>query len=644
MNRKQSLLIFITLFLFIPTCARAQQWSGIIDPSRAIDWSTSGVVGGIPNRTNICTTLGVPGQSYSFAQSVTAAQINSAISSCAANGIVFLNAGTYSISGGILLGRNNVTLRGTGADQTAIVFASGSQGCGGQSSNVCIIGSVTNWEGSPDHTANWTGTIEGGTGVYPTGATHLTLDSVTGLSVGNTIILDQLNDATDGFPSAGDIYVCDTKTTCVGQGGGLGRTGRAQEQQVIVSSISGSGPYTVTISPGLALPNWRASQTPGAWWASTVRQGVGVENLTLDNSAGTGALCSQCANITFYNAANCWVSGIRTIQPSGSGNPLRDHIHFYEASFSTAQNNYLYGSDNSSVSYGIEIQLGSYILIQNNISQHVTDTTSMGGPDTGSVIAYNFAIDDNYTAGGISPSWEQPMHIWHEAGQAMELYEGNSGTGFQADNIHGTHHFGTYFRNHYYGDIWNNPVKTANTAVMHLWKYSRFFNFIGNVLGSSFYNTYQSTTATSIFNVNGTSDGENGESTANDPRTAATLMRWGNYDTVNAASRFLASEVPSGITNFSNPVPASQTLPASFYLNAKPSWFGSVSWPPVGPDVTGGTGPGGHSYAIPAESCWYNVMGGVVGTSGLLSFNATKCYGPTATPPAAPTNLKVIVQ
>ena len=32
------------------------------------------------------------------------------------------------------------------------------------------------------------------------------------------------------------------------------------------------------------------------------------------------------------------------------------------------------------------------------------------------------------------------------------------------------------------------------------------------------------------------------------------------------------------------------TLPASFYLASRPSWFGSVIWPPTGPDVACTTG------------------------------------------------------
>src|SRR3989442_10415228 len=80
-------------------------------------------------------------------------------------------------------------------------------------------------------------------------------------------------------------------------------------------------------------------------------------------------------------------------------------------------------------------------------------------------------------------------------------------------------------------------------------------------------------------------------------------MRWGNYDTVSARSRFDAAEVPSGLTNFSSAVPASQVLPPSFYLSGKPSWWGTMPWPAIGPDVAGGdiSGYAGAPYTIPAR-------------------------------------------
>jgi len=647
MRRQWLLLVPAILFLLIP--ARAQQWSGIIASSRAVDWSNAGIPGGIPNRPTICATLGIAGQSATFVQSLSLAQINIAISSCPSGQTVLLNPGTYTLIGGIVINTPNITLRGSGADQTFLITGGGGISCGGPSSNICVQGSL-NWSGGPAHTANWTGTTAGGPGVYPAGATRLTLDNVTGLTVGNTIILDQANDATDGFPQTGDIFVCGVAGGCTGQASNSSRAGRGQQQTVTVTSISGVGPYTVGITPGLAMPNWRSSQNPGAWWASVVISGVGIEDLTLDNSAGLGALCSGCGNLFFINATNCWVKGVRSIEHNGTGgNPVEAHVRLYLTAHTTIQDNYFYGSDNWAQSYGIELFESSDNLIQNNICQHVTACTVVNGPDSGTVIAYNFSIDDNYTGGGTAPQWMQPTHVLHEVGEAMELYEGNSGLGFQADNVHGTHHFGTFFRNHYYGDIWNNPSKYNNTEVIHLWKYARFFNIVANVLGSPFYNTYQGTSATSIFNVNGDSDGENGESLANDPRVAATLLRWGNYDTVTGNVHFSASEVPSTITNYANPVPPSTILPASFYLSGRPSWWvfplgTTAPFPGIGPDVTGGNGPGGYTYYIPAENCWYNVMHGVVGVSGLLSFNANNCYSSASlTQPTPPTSLQLTI-
>src|SRR5215468_8149214 len=68
--------------------------------NRTIDWTRAGVIGGIPNRTTVCTTL-APG--------ATAAAINGAIAACS-NGVVALGAGTYTLSAGITFrGANNVT-------------------------------------------------------------------------------------------------------------------------------------------------------------------------------------------------------------------------------------------------------------------------------------------------------------------------------------------------------------------------------------------------------------------------------------------------------------------------------------------------------------------------------------------------------
>jgi hypothetical protein len=124
------LLCISVIALQFPHGAEAQTASpgSPIAPARSTDWTHAGVAGGIVNRTNISTTLN-PG--------ATVAQISNAIQSCN-NGVVFLNAGTYNLSGSITFGsKSNVTLRGAGANQTILKFSNAGS-CLGMPSTVCI--------------------------------------------------------------------------------------------------------------------------------------------------------------------------------------------------------------------------------------------------------------------------------------------------------------------------------------------------------------------------------------------------------------------------------------------------------------------------------------------------------------------------
>jgi hypothetical protein len=117
----------------------AQSWSGIIDPTRATDWSGAGVVGGIPVRNTQCG-------STIAAYNGTDATITNALAACAGtNQYVLLGAGTFNLTSGITFRAsafpfsvNGVTLRGMGADQTKLVFKSGNT-CGGEPGDICIL-------------------------------------------------------------------------------------------------------------------------------------------------------------------------------------------------------------------------------------------------------------------------------------------------------------------------------------------------------------------------------------------------------------------------------------------------------------------------------------------------------------------------
>src|SRR2546428_13625800 len=104
----------------------------------------------------------------------------------------------------------------------------------------------------------------------------------------------------------------------------------------------------------------------------------------------------------------------------------------------------------------------------------------------------------------------------------------------------------------------------------------------------------------------------------------STLMRWGSYDTVSVLAQFNPSEVPSDLLRFSNRVPPDQTLPSSLYLSSQPSWWGTMPWPAIGPDVIGGEALTGHVYRNPAHVC-YDVT--PKDGNGILLFHADACYG-----------------
>jgi hypothetical protein len=604
--RRTALLISLLVWLGCPTVSQAQ-----IDSGRRIDWSNVGIPGGIPGRSTVCAT---------FSPGATAAQINSAIAACS-NGVVMLNAGTYTLSAGLdFAGKSNVTLRGAGPDQTVLVFT-GSVGCVGFAASICVRNSTGIWTGGvpSSNTASWT---DG----YAKGTTQITLNNTAGLSVGSIIILDQRNDTTD----TGGVFVCDTPGPCATDTFAPGRADgdgvrRSQQQFVRVTGISGS---SVSISPGLYMPNWRASQAPQAWWTGPQAAMNGIENLALDHTNG-----GQTAGILFFNAYQSWVKNVRSLSAN------RNHVWLYQSAGIVVRDSYVYGTRNaSSLSYGVESFMSSDCLVENNIFQHVT-TPLMVGNSSGSVFAYNFSIDNYYTVA----TWMMPAIFGHDAGTGMNLFEGNQMTGYIEDDIHGSHNFATVFRNQFTGF---EPGKIGQTNPLILMAHSRYANVVGNVLGTPGYHTvYEDSQAgntvlpdKSIYLL-GWSAVQGGTDSAipYDSLVRSTLLRWGNYDYASGQARWDPNEIPAG-----QPVPAA-TLPPSLYLSARPGWWGAMPWPPVGPDVVGGQDSAGRAHRNPAQVC-YNVS--PKNSDGTLIFNASTCYtGGTGNPgnpaPSAPANLRI---
>src|SRR5205823_948626 len=109
----------ISILLLFPALSYGQAWSGILAPSRAIDWSTAGLPATFPDgettpnpwtpptRTQCGPTLTPSGGDDST-------RIQSALYTCAPGHFVLLGPGTFTISSGVRMsdGHNYVTLRG----------------------------------------------------------------------------------------------------------------------------------------------------------------------------------------------------------------------------------------------------------------------------------------------------------------------------------------------------------------------------------------------------------------------------------------------------------------------------------------------------------------------------------------------------
>ncbi len=625
MKRKLLFLHCLILLSMIPTSVGAQQWSGILDPSRAVDWSQVGVFGGIPTTWPNCTTAAC---NTLYGGTVTTTSINNALSSAPAQTVVRFPAGTFTVAA-FSVGQNNVILRGQGADQTKLVFSGNTTTCGAggmPSVGICVGGS-NNWSGGVQNQATW---IAG----FAKSTTVITLSNTTNLAVGGMIILSQNKDAV-GYPTAGDILICDNGSGCTSESAsqvGLGGQTAFYRVQAITGNI-------VTLWPPLQAPNWRPSQSPLAWWPTTAITGVGIENMTLDGSAGSG----QRSVIGFDNAIGNWVQGIRSIITVPTGDKGY-HIHHYLAAQTIIRNNYFYGyRDTAQENYAVTVGGGS--LVENNIiQQNVVSIVDNGPGSNGVVVGYNYTRD-GVGINGIS-GWTNGF-LWHNISDFMTLFEGNDTQKINMDAIHGTHNMFTLYRNFLMGQV----NQGSNSELVDIRTRARFGNAIGNVLGrTGYYDTYESIQGDSDTGIYGL--GGPYLSATSDSNVSRTFMRWGNYDTVTGTARFVNAEVPSGIANYANPLPASQTLPASLYLSSKPSWWNSRSgappYPAVGPDVTGGniSGYAGHAFKIPARLCFESLSSDPAYAAlnpPVKTFNANTCYAASGPLPGAPFIVSAIV-
>lgn len=528
--------------------------ASLADPlpaARSHDWSYTGVIGGIPNITNVCTTLS-PG--------ATAAQIGTAFDACAVagGGVVELTEGTYSaasLGGTIILNGINTVLRGAGPDKTILQ--------GGT-----IINMFSGFQVS--HGANITA---GGT----KGSFTITVDSTLNLAVGRMIELDREDDPT---LVTGPTY------------GGT----RNITQVNVITNIAGS---VLTLRNPLFY-DFSTGTPKIKYYYSGNDKFTGVENLKLDHggAAAAGMLISYCDS--------CWVKNV------DSSNPGAYHFIVTATSNMEFRENFIHGGVGGPNNGGINFS-GHYVFGANSSARIEQNIFNQTFPAVElNISSSGFAILYNYSHGSAVDlvSWTYDDN--HGPFNIFNLYEGNIGEQWGTDGFFGGAGYGVAFRNYFSGV--NRRVTAFGDAVWLL-RLTRNYSVIGNVLGSALQNPigYEGCSGPYIFrfgypNLGNCSltppDAYTPPGGYPDADVAATLFRWGNYDHYNDAVRWEAGEVPAGVS-----VPADHVLPDSYAYAAKPSWWPSgMRWPGIGPDVFGGNGDSsGMVFKNPAEVCWENL-------------------------------------
>ena len=670
--------------------AYSANWSAFIDPSRAIDWTSVGFA--IPNYTVNCAAQLTGGNALAAGSgnaTTNAAHIQTALNSCdSTHNVVSVPAGTWYVGNFSFGTQGNQVLRGAGPNSTYIFSTNGP---------IYMVSNPDNYGASPDtqygtgiDTCNWTGGLA-------KGSTSITLSSCNSAPpLNQTIILDQINDVAD----TGGVTICDnTWAPCAQEAGpgdnegrmtgGVARTGITRNEQQVVYTTGvtslGGGSYTVTIATPIFFNNVRSGQQPGAWWPGFV-QHDGIENLTLDYSASAVG-DTDFGALFIWNCYQCWVKNIRSLYGQ------RDSVNVLDSDQVQIRDSYFYQTKDNhhhSIAYCVEATESSQVLVENNIfQQQSTPVIFQNG--SGDVAGYNFTIGNIYDG---SPGFMAGSYYSHNGGVEMNLWEGNNMNGIWADDIHGASPSGTLFRNMVQGwqkDCDGAACTNSSTPII-LRVNNRVFNDVGNVLGQPGYHTNYQQVATSSSTFTGveaasiysvglaTSDlCSSGNVTACDTIAVSSLMRWGNYDTVNAAVRWNSTEAaPGAVTyaaaNFSTGYfnTLAHTLPASLYYSSTPSWWPTgKAWPAIGPDVSGGnvgtcsgtyagsqgtlTGQcsggtlssawGNHVASIPAQDCYLKTLNGPPDGSGsVLPFDANNCYvtTPPSNVPPPPTSIIVL--
>jgi hypothetical protein len=622
---KKHIIIFTAVAcLSVPLSASATTQPsgtpGFIPSSRTIDWTHVGIPGGIPSANwPVYRTLSPSGGADD------SVAIQTAINAAPGNSVIVLNPGTYKLhrsstvcsgladdyasgvyEAGLCINKS-VALRGSGPNQTILQYGDGA--------NIISLGTTYLSSSQVVFIPITAGATKG--------SDTVTLSSASGISAGSYLVITQNNPTdSDGNPLVNTSGYTGSCSDC-----GHGLPNNVMTQIVRVTSVSGN---TITTERPLYFTY---DNSPKAYRLPSMVENAGLENLRLQPTAssGTGIVFK---NINLESCAHCWVTNVESDMAVD-----RSHIYLSDVYGSEIRNNYLNDgyNHNSGATYAVYLEFrNSENLIENNIIRKARHSTVLSG-SSGNVFGYNYLVDA-YMGEYHNSLPESNTHAAHPF---MNLWEGNVTPNIEFDFAHGSGSHNTAFRN-YVNMTSTNPdtgsPMTGALYAMNIAYFNNYENVIGNVVG-----LYGSPCTAGAYEINsGAAQSstiyklgyyDDGGGTAPNSTLAAkvgqTILRGGNWD-CKTNTVIWDHNVPTG--SLTSTYLASQTLPASLYRSSKPSWFGSMAWPPIDPNAATKVNK------IPAQVCYES------GPKNGGAFNPAVCYeggGSDTTPPAGPRGLRV---
>ena len=495
---------------------------------QTVAWS-AGVRGGIPFYPQAVSVADYGADNTGASDSYGA--FTNAIANCTNGGAVYVPPGTYRIDSIINPAvTKKIVLRGQSPTNTVLEM---------RTTSSSLHGAIT-FGGDTSRNSPMV------TNGYTAGSSNLVVTSTSGISVGHLALLRQSNDAAYVFGTLSDA------------------NNLWQGQMARVHAVSGN---TVTLDRPLYFSYGPTSIMDFRCYSKSAEY-CGLENLTI--KGGVSNTTPQNL-VAFFIAQNCWITNCN-VTNSHFSNVEMNQSYAIEVRASRLENHQAYDSNTR---YGAQMDYWSTdCLIEDNIvNGHNLSIVCQQGA-CGNVISANFALygfGNGYPTDAGAKGWI----TMHGDNANFNLVEHNVAPAGGADCFWGSNRKNTFHRNHFMR--WGYVSPPPTNTVMQLGMYAisleatnYHHNFVGNIWGTP-RDTGDANSSHYALNIGYDSrQGNEYPAAPKDTNSLYTATFIGNYDFQTNGTHW-----PNGVV----------ALESSYHRASKPSWFGSLAWPPIGPDV-----------------------------------------------------------